>query len=114
MFRKKGIILLVSLLILSLTVVGCSGDKKNEAQKPAENNEDVITIGVYEPLTGDNAAGGQMTLEGMQLAHKMFPEVLGKKVDLVVVDNRSERAEAANAVTKLIDDHKASVILGSY
>lgn len=114
MFRKKGIILLVSLLILSLTIVGCSGDKKEDPKQGEAPKEDVIRIGVYEPLTGDNAAGGQMTLEGMQLANKMFPQVLGKDVELVTVDNRSERAEAANAVTKLIDDHKVSVILGSY
>jgi branched-chain amino acid transport system substrate-binding protein len=113
MFRKKGIVLLVSLLILSLTLVGCGGDKAPQ-QSETPQDGDAIVIGVYEPLTGDNAAGGQMTLEGMQLANKMFPQVLGKDVELVVVDNRSEKPEAANAVTKLIDDHKASVILGSY
>ena len=51
--------------------------------------EDVIKIGVYEPLTGQNAFGGQLTVEGIQLAQEQAPEVLGKKVELVIVDNKS-------------------------
>ena len=113
MYRKKSLVLLVALLIVSLTLAGCGGQKQ-EAPKEAPKAADVIRIGVYEPLTGDNAAGGQMTLEGMKLANKLFPEVLGKKVELIIEDNRSDRAEAANAVTRLIDHHKVNVILGSY
>ncbi|RRD63220.1 branched-chain amino acid ABC transporter substrate-binding protein, partial [Fretibacterium sp. OH1220_COT-178] len=50
--------------------------------------DDVIRIGVYNCLTGQNAYGGQLELEGTQLAHKEIPEVLGRKVELVVVDNK--------------------------
>ena len=32
-----------------------------------------IKIGVYLPLTGQNAFGGQLELEGIQLAHKQMP-----------------------------------------
>ena len=35
--------------------------------------DDVIKIGVYNSLTGANAYGGQLELEGTQLAHKEFP-----------------------------------------
>jgi len=65
-------------------------------------------------LTGTNAAGGQMTLEGIQLANKLYPEIMGKKVDLVVVDNKSEKQEAANAVERLINKEKVHIIIGSY
>ena len=107
--KSKLISLLAITLMFAVVIVGCGGSK------PAEQaSGDVIKIGVYEPLTGDNAAGGQLTLEGMQLANKLYPEVLGKKVELVVVDNKSDRAEAANAVARLIDNDKVSVILGSY
>ncbi len=75
---------------------------------------DPIKIGVYLPLTGDNAFGGQLELEGVQLAHKQFPEVLGRKVDLVVVDNKSDKVEAANAVTRLIELEKVNGIIGTY
>ncbi|WP_286974307.1 ABC transporter substrate-binding protein [Acetomicrobium sp. UBA5826] len=76
--------------------------------------EDVIKIGVYEPLTGQNAFGGQLTVEGIQLAHEQAPEVLGKKVELVIVDNKSDKVEAANAVKRLIERDKVVAIIGSY
>lgn len=75
---------------------------------------DVIKIGVYNCLTGQNAFGGQLELEGTQLAHKEFPEVLGKKIQLVVVDNKSDKVEAANAVTRLIEKDKVNAIIGTY
>lgn len=113
--KSKKISLLAIALVFALVVAGCGG---NAPAPTPSNNEgdsgDVIKIGVYEPLTGDNAAGGQLTLEGMELANKLYPEVLGRKVELVVVDNKSERPEAANAVSRLIDNDKVSVILGSY
>jgi branched-chain amino acid transport system substrate-binding protein len=99
-------------MIASLAVTGCSksaADKDQAAKTP-----EVIKVGVYEPLTGTNAAGGQMTLEGIKLANKLYPEVLGKKVELVVVDNKSEKQEAANAVARLVSQDKVNVIIGSY
>ena len=76
--------------------------------------DDVIKIGVFNCLTGQNAFGGQLELEGTQLAHKEIPEVLGKKVELVVVDNKSDKVEAANAVTRLIEHDKVNAVIGTY
>jgi branched-chain amino acid transport system substrate-binding protein len=73
-----------------------------------------IRIGVCEPLTGQNAFGGQLELEGVQLAHKEMPEVLGRPVELVVVDNKSDKVEAANAFNRLIAKEKVVGIIGSY
>jgi len=109
--RKTFFTLMVILLTFSLVAVGCSKSKPAEPAKPAE---EVIKIGAYEPLTGGQAAGGKMTVDGMKLANKMFPTVLGKKVELVIEDNKSEPPEAANVVSRLIDQHKVQVILGSY
>lgn len=41
--------------------------------------DDTVRIGVFLPLTGQNAFGGQLELEGVQMAHKEVGEVLGKK-----------------------------------
>lgn len=108
--KKKALCLVLALLmVVSVVAAGCG--QKAEPAKPAE---DVIKIGVYEPLTGGQAAGGKMTVDGMKLANKMFPTVLGKKVVLVVEDNKSDPPEAANVVSRLIDQQKVQVILGSY
>lgn len=50
-----------------------------------------IRIGVFEPLTGAFAAGGQLTLKGIRLANEMFPTVLNQKVELIIVDNKTDK-----------------------
>ena len=72
-----------------------------------------IKIGVYLPLTGQNAFGGQLELEGVQLAHKEQPTVLGRPVELVIVDNKSDKVEAANAVKRLTAKEKVTGIIGT-
>jgi branched-chain amino acid transport system substrate-binding protein len=73
-----------------------------------------IKIGVYLPLTGQNAFGGQLELEGIQLAHKEAPSVLGRTVELIIVDNKSDKVEAANAVTRLTARENVVGIIGTY
>jgi len=85
-------------------------------QKQADSN--VIKIGVFEPLTGANAAGGALEVEGIRLANQLNPTVTvaGKtyKVELVIADNRSDKVEAANAMQRLVDRDKVNVVLGSW
>ena len=73
-----------------------------------------IKIGVFLPLTGQNAFGGQLELDGINLAAKLQPEVLGQKVELVVMDNKSDKIESANAVRRLIENDKVVAIIGTY
>lgn len=73
-----------------------------------------IKIGVYEPMTGAMAAGGQMTWEGIALAHEMQPTVLGRPIKLILVDNKSDKVESANAVARLVEQEKVVAIIGSY
>ena len=84
------------------------------AETMTQATKDPIKIGVYLPLTGQNAFGGQLELEGIQLAHKEMPEVLGRPVELVVVDNKSDKVEAANAVKRLIERDKVCAFIGTY
>ncbi|GHV84267.1 branched-chain amino acid ABC transporter substrate-binding protein [Spirochaetia bacterium] len=103
------------LFILALSaalVCGFAGCTKKGA------SGDVIKIGVFEPLTGANAGGGAIELEGIRLANQLTPtvEVDGKtyKVELVIADNKSDKVEAATAVERLITRDKVNVILGSW
>ena len=73
-----------------------------------------IRIGVFEPLTGAFAAGGQLTVNGIKLANELFPTVLNQKVELIILDNKTDKVEAANAVTRLIQVYNVSAIIGSY
>ena len=73
-----------------------------------------IKIGVFLPLTGQNAFGGQLELDGVRLAHQEMPKVLDREVELVVVDNKSDKVESGNAVKRLIERDHVSAIIGSY
>ncbi|MBO4301483.1 MAG: ABC transporter substrate-binding protein [Desulfovibrio sp.] len=73
-----------------------------------------IKVGVYLPLTGQNAFGGQLELEGVRLAQKEMPKVLDRPVELVVVDNKSDKVEAANAVKRLVERDKVVALIGTY
>ncbi len=103
MKRYVVIVMIVGMFLLT----ACGG------QETAADS-DVIKIGVFEPMTGANAAGGAMELEGIELANELYPEVLGKKVELVVADNKSDKVEAANAATMLVEKEKVNAIIGSW
>ena len=71
-----------------------------------------VKIGLYLPMTGAAAAMGQMVWEGVQVAHKLKPKVLGQKVKLALVDTKSDKMEAANAVSRLIEKDRVAAIIG--
>jgi branched-chain amino acid transport system substrate-binding protein len=107
--KKEVSILLATIMIGSLGLSGCG---KKTAENAAGGN--VIKIGVFEPMTGANAAGGALEIEGIKLANKLYPEVLGKKIELVIVDNKSDKVEAASAASRLVDKDKVTAIIGSW
>jgi len=78
-----------------------------------EQTSNTIKIGVIEPLTGVSAAGGEEELRGIKIANKLHPTALGKKIELVIVDNKSDKTECVNAASKLVSD-KVSAVLGSW
>lgn len=108
---KKALLLILCTILVVGSLSGCA---QSTSTSGGGGGSDVIKIGVFEPMTGANAAGGEMTVEGIELAHKKVGEVLGKKVELVVVDNKSDKVEAANAASKLIEQDKVVAIIGSY
>lgn len=75
---------------------------------------DPIRIGVNLEMTGAVAAYGQMGWEGIQTAYEILPkEVLGRPIELVLVDNKSDKVEAANATSRLIEKEKVVAIIGT-
>lgn len=74
--------------------------------------EETIKIGAYLPMTGAVAGYGQQEWAGIQLAAEMQPTVLGKKIELILVDTKSDKIEAANAMSRLIEREKVVGVLG--
>lgn len=95
---RSTVVLAVALLLMAGVGI-CSA---------AEN----IKLGVYLPMTGGVAAYGEMEWAGIQIAKEMEPDVLGKKIEMVLVDTKSDKIESANAVTLLVEKEKVVGILG--
>ena len=109
---KKHFVLVLAVLMSLSLVAGCGGGEK--AKPAAVSNE--IKIGANFELTGGVANFGKQTLNGIQMAVKEVNAaggVLGgKKIVVVVADNKSEPAEATNAITKLITQDKVVAVFG--
>ncbi|MCK6598768.1 MAG: ABC transporter substrate-binding protein [Bdellovibrionaceae bacterium] len=94
----------LNLLILSITfVVSCT------------KKEDVILVGEYGSLTGDDATFGISTNKGIKMA---FDEInakggiKGKKIKLITEDNQGKNEETAKVVNRLITQDKVVALLG--
>ena len=114
MLKSKRLLALLLIGLMILTVACASEPSGQEKEGDESVDGEVIKIGVFEPMTGDSAAGGQMTWEGIELANELHGEVLGKKVKLVLVDNKTDKNEAANAAIRLVEMEKVAAIIGSY
>ena len=75
----------------------------------------VIRVGEYASLTGKEAAFGQSSHKGTQLAideANAAGGVLGQQLELVVEDNQSKPGESVTAVKKLIARDRVVAVLG--
>ncbi|HEX7212995.1 MAG TPA: ABC transporter substrate-binding protein, partial [Methylomirabilota bacterium] len=79
--------------------------------------QDAVKIGVIEPLSGPVAASGNYVRMGAEIARDWINAkggVLGRKIDLLIEDNKSDPKEAATAAEKLIVRDKVPVIMGAW
>ncbi len=78
---------------------------------------DTVKIGVYEPASGDNGAGGKQETLGMQYANSVCPTVeidgVEYDVELDIQDNQSSNDKGPSAASQLVSDG-VSLVLGSY
>lgn len=112
-YRITAAFLLIALSIATFS--GCTtfdNFKTAFIDKPEENTATIL-IGVYEPMTGVDSESSQAEIEGIELAHEMYPTVNGKFVQLEYADNASDIYAAETAIKELILKEPA-VILGSY
>jgi len=102
----KSVKLSVAFVLIALLVASFSGPAFAQAG-------DAVRIGVFLPMTGGVASYGQMEWAGIQMANRMKPRVLGRPVELILVDEKSDRIEAANAVDRLISRNRVHAIIGT-
>jgi len=79
--------------------------------------QETVKIGVTQPLTGAFAASGNYVAQGAKLAEEEINKaggVLGKKIELIVEDNKSNPTEAVATAEKLIVKDKVPVMMGAW
>ncbi len=105
---KKGILFIVSVLVVVLALSPCAWSKAKK-----------IVIGINAPMTGDIPKVGEgtkfaarMWLEDIKAAGGL--EVGGKKypVEIVIEDNESKAESAVKVSTKMITEDEVLVIVG--
>ena len=108
--KKKVALLLALVMIFSLFAVGCGGSDDVEYAG-------TVKIGVFEPASGDNGAGGKQETLGIQYANKVQPtvDINGEtyKVELVPADNESDTNKGISAAQNLVSSG-VSMVLGTY
>jgi branched-chain amino acid transport system substrate-binding protein len=95
---------LLNLLFLGLMILSSCTKK-----------EDVILVGEYGSLTGDDATFGISTNKGIKMAFDEINSkggIKGKKVKLITEDNQGKNEETAKVVTRLITQDKVMAIIG--
>jgi branched-chain amino acid transport system substrate-binding protein len=100
-------------LVFGLAVVlvlGAGAPVPAQSQAP-------VKIGVIQPLSGSVAASGNYIRMGAEFARDWINTkggVNGRKVELVIEDNKSDPKEAASAAEKLIVRDKVPAIMGAW
>jgi branched-chain amino acid transport system substrate-binding protein len=98
--RKSLFVLTLAILIIAISSVSLAAD--------------VVKFGISEPMTGAMAVGGVLCMQGYELAQEQNPTVLGKTVELVLVDNKSDKVESASAVSRLIEKEGVVAVFVGY
>jgi branched-chain amino acid transport system substrate-binding protein len=128
--HTRGAIAAATALAFAILPLSACGKKKDSSggsagssagtgpasgSQAAPPSKDAIIVGHFASMTGPQATFGISTDNAIRLATKERNAkggVKGRQVEIVTLDDAGKQSEAATAVTRLINDHKAVAILG--
>jgi branched-chain amino acid transport system substrate-binding protein len=103
----KLLALCMTILLFAGLFAGCGGSATSKD----------IKIGILNEMTGNNATFGTSSANGAKMAIKEANAkggLLGKQIQAVIADNKSEPAESANAMTKLATQDRVVAVTGVF
>jgi branched-chain amino acid transport system substrate-binding protein len=103
------------LVILAAMVLSAMGCEKGKTSSSAPSGDEPIRIGADLPLSGALAPYGKNVLDGVNLRLQEINDaggINGRKIVLVVEDNRGEPVESRSAYRKLAQIDKVSAVIG--
>ena len=118
--NMKKIIAIALALVMVFALCACGSTSSSapaDSSASASSGEKVVKIGVFEPTSGQNAAGGKKEILGIEYAHALQPtvDINGEtyNIELVYADNASDASKAPSAAQLLISQN-VSVVIGTY
>jgi len=112
--RRHFVVATAGLGLLSALGMGCGKKPEGSAGGAGEASNE-WKVGAYLSLSGAQTQFGVDTQEGIQLAVDEINQkggVKGKKIKVIVEDDKSNPQEASNKVLQLIDRDKVVALLG--
>ncbi len=116
---KKAIYIIIALLlaVAVFVFIGSFAARDSFGGEKKKEPEHIIYIGIYEPLSGENANGGRTETLGIRYANFLYPSLslggVDYEIKLLESDNMADSAEAPYAAQRLISGG-ACAVLGSY
>jgi len=104
-----------STLIAIALLCGCKPTESGSSSSGGAAGSGPIRIGEFASLTGSEAAFGQSSHQGTQLAIEEINKsggVLGRQIELLTEDNQSKQGESATIAKKLISRDRVVALLG--
>lgn len=103
---KKTMILGLVLLLIMTSLAACSS-----------KSDDIVKVAVAAPLTGDYAEYGTGFKNAVELMAEEWNAkggVLGKKIEIVLYDDKNNGEEAANIAEKIASDGSIVAVIGHF
>jgi len=127
--KKQWFSWMITLMFI-LVLAACGSNQSGSTPAPSEDEEqpqenteaaneeqEVVKIGVLTSLTGALEAYGAQTVKGFELgldyATGGTMEVAGKKIEFIIEDTETKSDVAVQKATRLLEDHKVDFIVGS-
>jgi len=113
--NSKFIMAVVAVVLMSFVLVACGGGSAGGGSSEKDGGADTIQIGVNYELTGDVASYGNDSVDGIKMAIDEVNKsggVLGKQIELIVKDDKSDPAESTSLAEELLGQEHVVAALG--
>jgi branched-chain amino acid transport system substrate-binding protein len=107
----------VVVLTLAATVAACAGAEERAAEESEQKSDEPVKVGVSLPLTGPFAIPGSNHRKGYELCAEVVNErggLLGRDLELLVNDNRSDTETVVNQTERFIDVENVDLLFGTF